>query len=383
VTAVAGPGRIAAAVVAALGVVGWTAAPAMADSVRNQQWHLSALRMSKAHQITRGAGVTVALIDTGVAAKHQDLADAVLPGVDLLPDPLGDGRQDPDGHGTEMAGIIAGRGHDSGDGVLGIAPEAKILPVRAPTNVTTTSDYVTQAVAFAKKQGADVINMSFGGSDDPVLHAAIREAHAADIVLVASSGNAGGPGGDFPGGYPEVLTVGAADRNGKIADFSVTGPQVDLTAPGVDIVTTGISRSGYYRGSGTSEASAIVSGAAALVRAEYPDLPAAEVVHRLTATATDAGPDGRDDTYGHGRLNLIEALTADVPADARPAPTQPGPAAAGKVFPQPKAMPTRTSPVLIAGAAAGAVLMLGGLLVGFLVVRSRRRSRLTSKILDG
>ncbi|AGL15219.1 type VII secretion-associated serine protease mycosin [Actinoplanes sp. N902-109] len=368
-TAAARAFRVVMALVAATVAVAWTAAPAAADSVRDKQWHLDALDIGKAHRITRGAGVTVALIDTGVAAEHRDLAASVRPGIDLLPRPLGDGRQDIAGHGTQMAGVIAGRGHGSGDGVLGIAPQADILPIRAPTNATTTHDYMTRAVAFAREQGADVINMSFGGSDDAILHDAIRSAQAADIVLVASSGNIGGRGGDFPGGYPEVLTVGALDRDGAIADFSVTGPQVDLTAPGVDIVTTGISGSTYYRGSGTSEACAIVSGAAALVRARFPDLSAAEVVHRLTATATDAGPRGRDDSYGYGRLDLVQALTAEVPAVAT-APDQPSDAPAAAA-PQQRALPERVSPLVVTGIAAAGVLVVGGVLVAVLL---RRRS---------
>ena len=365
--------RTAAAAAAMSALLASTPAAAIADSVRDRQWHLSALKLDQVHEVTRGKGVTVALIDTGVKAQHRDLTGAIEPGIDVFPEASGDGRKDSDGHGTQMAGIIAARGHDQTSGVLGIAPAAKVLPIRAPIQGYASVGYMREAIAFAKERGAGVINMSFGGSDDAPLRDAIRSAQAADIVLVAASGNRGAVGENFPGKYLEVLTVGATDRSGEIADLSVTGPQVDLTAPGVDIATTGIYGSGYYSGSGTSEATAVVSGAAALVRAKYPDLSAAEVVHRLTATATDAGKPGRDDTYGHGRLNLLKALTADVPPAAPAASVG---ASAGVVPPaaaDSEVAPRRTSSLVVAGVAAFGVLVVGGLVVGLMVLVRRRR----------
>ncbi|MFI7597470.1 type VII secretion-associated serine protease mycosin [Actinoplanes sp. NPDC049681] len=368
-TSVRRAGRIAGFLLAAAGLVGSTATPAAADSIRDRQWYLKALEVSRAHGLSEGRGVTVAVIDTGVDVRHRDLAGAVLPGLDVYPNAKGDGREDLAGHGTEMAGIIAARGHSTSDGVLGIAPAAKILPIRAPIDGYASSGYMREAVAFAKKRGAGVINMSFGTSDDVPLRDAIRAAQAADIVLVAASGNKDAAGDDYPGKYPEVLTVGATDRNGKVAEFSVTGSQVDITAPGVDIATTGIYESGYQLGSGTSQAAALVSGAAALMRAKYPDLSAAEVVHRLTATATDAGAPGRDDSYGYGRLNLLKALTADVPplataspsTDRHPAPAKPAAAEQTR----------RTSPLVFAAGAAVVVLLIGGLVVGLMLRRQR------------
>lgn len=151
------------------------------------------------HELTRGAGVTVALIDTGVDAKHPDLAGAVLPGVNLLPRATDDGRKDLEGHGTTMAGIIAARGRGRENGVLGIAPAAKILPITGAIDGFGTSDFMTEAVAFAKERGARVINMSFSAGDDRVLHDAIRAAQAADMVLVAGAGNRSDVGNGFPG----------------------------------------------------------------------------------------------------------------------------------------------------------------------------------------
>ncbi|MEV4707918.1 type VII secretion-associated serine protease mycosin [Actinoplanes sp. NPDC049316] len=358
---------------AALALLFGSAGPARADSVRDREWHLTALKVEQVHRVTRGAGVTVAVIDTGVDASHRDLAGAVLPGIDLLPDPIGDGRDDVDGHGTSMAGLIAARGHGSGDGVLGIAPAAKILPIRAGIGGYATSGYMTEAIAFAKKKGAGVVNMSFGTTDDAPLREAVHAAREADMVLVASAGNKGAAGENYPGMYPEVLAVGATDERGNIGTISVTGPHVDLTAPGVDIAGIDIHGSGYHVASGTSDATAIVSGAAALIRAKYPELSAAEVVHRLTATATDAGKPGRDDTYGYGRLNLLKALTADVPAAA------PSPSAGSSADAAPPraadadAEPRRISPLLVGGVAAGGVLLLGGLVIGLMVALRRRQ----------
>ncbi|UQU63434.1 type VII secretion-associated serine protease mycosin [Couchioplanes caeruleus] len=358
---------------AVLCLIGSSAAPAAADPVRDRQWYLSALKVSEVHKTTRGAGVTIALIDSGVDAKHRDLAAAVVRGKDFV-NGKGDGRTDLNGHGTAMAGIIAGRGHGEGSGILGIAPAAKILPLSTTSDFFANSDEVRNALDFAADHGARVINMSFGSGDDVTLHDAIRAAQARDIVLVASSGNKGDADEGYPGKYPEVLTVGAVGRDGGIADLSVTGPQVDLTAPGVDIATTSIYKQGYSSGSGTSQATAIVSGAAALVRAKYPDLSAAEVVHRLTATATDAGKPGRDDTYGYGRLDLLKALTADVPAAAPAVSAGASDDGASLRASDSGPGPRRVSPLLVGGLAIAGVLLIGGLVVGLLVVVRRRRS---------
>jgi subtilisin family serine protease len=165
----------------------------------------------------------------------------------------------------------------------------------------------------------------------------------------------------WPAAYPGVLAAAGIDQSGKHAALSVTGPEVDLAAPAVNIVTAGL-HGQYVRADGTSAATAIIAGAAALVRAKFPDLSAAEVVHRLEATATDAGPPGRDDEYGYGILNLVGALTAEVlPLPPSASPTKPAP-------PPPVAQePHKTSTatlagillaVLLAGAAVGAVITI-------------------------
>jgi type VII secretion-associated serine protease mycosin len=376
-------GRAALAVATVLALLAATASPAAADQARDLQWQLSDLNMTKVHRITQGAGVVVAVVDTGVDAGHRDLAGAVLPGTDLLTYRAGDGtgRGDLDGHGTQMAGFIAGRGHGAGhgDGILGIAPAAKILPIRSPVTVGGTSEFVKDAVAFAVARHAGVVNMSFGTVDSEAMREAIKAARAADIVLVAAIGNrgSGAPGELYPGKYPEVLCVGSYGRNHRASSFSVTGPQLDLLAPGDRAATTNIGRPGYGLGRGSSASAAIVSGAAALLRAKFPRLSAAEVVHRLTATAIDGGAPGRDDSYGYGRLNLLAALTADVPArppTAAPTPSAVDtPTAAVPAVPavDSSALPEPLNPVVPAAVAAALVLLVGAIVVTVMIRRRR------------
>jgi type VII secretion-associated serine protease mycosin len=284
------------------------AVPAAAiDPVRDAQWYLDTLRIDQVHDITKGRGITVAVIDTGVDASHPDLAGQILAGADFTAAASGDGRVDESGHGTGMAGIIAAHGRAEG-----IAPDARILPVRVaafdkgfrPTD---------KGIEWAITHGATVLCIPAGGEDTPEVEAAIAHALDADVVVVAAAGNR--PEADrvdYPAAIPGVVAAAGVGRDGEHAEISVTGPEVVLAAPAVDIVSTGLDH-GYRKGNGTSDATAIIAGAAALVRSKFPDLSAAEVVHRLTATADDKGPPGRDDEYGYGVLNLVKALTADVP----------------------------------------------------------------------
>ncbi|MGC4786554.1 type VII secretion-associated serine protease mycosin [Micromonospora sp. DT178] len=281
--------------------------------VRNSQWHLEYLQATAAHRITQGAGVTVALPDTGVD-PHPDLVSNILPGINVVPGENGDGRRDRNGHGTGMAGLIAAHGKIDGDGALGIAPKAQILPiVDSPANGNGDPEILAQGVEYAIDKGADVISISSGGGTSPRLTQAVKKALVSDIAVVAGVGNL--PSDQrvaYPAREPGVIAVGGIDRAGHHATISVSGPEVDVVAPAVDIYST--SRDGRYRkATGTSGATAIVAGAVALIRSKYPDLPASEVAHRLTATAIDKGPPGRDDEYGHGVIDLVAALTADVP----------------------------------------------------------------------
>ncbi|MEU8422495.1 S8 family serine peptidase [Micromonospora sp. NPDC048835] len=284
------------------------------NRIRADQWHLVALNSDAANKISQGEGITVAVPDTGVY-PHPDLAGNLLRGIDLTNGGGGgDGKADQNSHGTGMAGLIAAHGQEGGRGAKGIAPKAKVLPiVSSGADNQSSADILGRAIEYAVSSGAGVISISSAGGSSPALRRAIREALLANVVVVAAAGNRPG---DTEVGYPAsedgVLAVGGVDKFGVHATVSVTGPEVDVVAPAVDIYSTSIDGK-YRKGTGTSDATAIVAGAAALIRSKYPHLPAREVAHRLTATAIDKGAPGRDDEYGYGVIDLVAALTADVP----------------------------------------------------------------------
>lgn len=356
---------------------------ANADRAREAQWHLRYLDLNKAHQITKGSGVAVAVLDTGTF-PHTDLKNNLQKGTDTVPGGDGTGRVDNEGHGTQMSGIIGGHGHGSNSGVIGIAPEAGIIPIKAAGGRDNGAG-LEAGLKWAAKAGAKVINVSASTIPSRNLNAAVNEAISADAVIVAGSGNkSDNLLFSYPAAIPEVLAVGAVGKNGKLTNFSITGPQIDICAPGVDIVSTDRGNK-YYKGSGTSEATAVVSGAAALVRAKFPGLSAREVVHRLTATADDNGPAGKDDQCGYGVLNIVKALTADVPplvsegsagasvsASAGVSPSGEVGASGPSDEARGESAPSGSSMSAVAGVGA-AVIALGGLIA--LLVARRRRSK--------
>jgi type VII secretion-associated serine protease mycosin len=367
----------AASVLCVAITVAFPANPAHADRHRDSQWHLSFLKVAQAQAISKGAGVTVAVVDTGVD-PHPDLRNNLLAGTDVLPGATDNGQIDQDGHGTSMAGLIAAHGKNSRDGVLGIAPAAKILPVKdqRPGN-TGGSTAIAAGIEWAARHGARVINVSSATGPSIALNSAVGVAARNDAVVVAGAGNRpeflrlG-----FPAAMPGVLAVGAVDRSGKHASFSITGSAIQICAPGVDIETTGL-KGGYYIASGTSDSTAIVSGAAALVRSKFPQLSAQEVIHRLTATATDIGPPGRDDECGYGVLNIVKALTADVPplqsstAPTNPAGQPPPTTTTAAAAPPDTKSASSSTPAVVGGVVI--VLLVGGL-VAFLIARRRKAS---------
>jgi type VII secretion-associated serine protease mycosin len=306
------------------------AGPASADDVRDAEWQLTFLDIARVHQINQGDGVTVAVVDTGVDGNHPDLAGNVLQGTSVISGDAGNGWAAELDHGTAMAGLIAAHGHDNA-GILGIAPKAKILPFRVGTDARLESTgAVATAIETAAQDGVRVISLSLGSlGGSPALQLAVEHARKADVVVVAAMGNL--PKDvrvGCPACYDGVVAVGGVDRNGNHAPTSVTGPQMVVSAPGVDVASTGAH--GTYRlGVGTSDATAITAGVVALIRARYPTMSAVDVVHRLTATATDKGPTGRDDQYGYGIVNPYAALTADIPATS-PSATGGSPSAASQ-----------------------------------------------------
>jgi type VII secretion-associated serine protease mycosin len=290
-----------------------TAAPVdAADAISDGQWYHQFLNTAQAHEISQGDGVTVAVLDTGVEATHPDLVGSILPGMDFTG--AGDGHVDEDGHGTAMASLIVAHGR-----VRGVAPAARVLPVRVSVIDQTGSGRFSDGIPWAVAHGAKVISISFGGhSDDILQRQEIQKALAADVVVVAAAGNRPDDKSIiFPAYVPGVVAVAAVDKDGNQADFSVRGQEVVIAAPGVGN-STAVPGGKYIVGSGTSDATAIVAGAVALIRSRFPQLKAPEVIRRLTATAIDKGSPGRDPDYGYGVLNIVGALTADLPAATSP-----------------------------------------------------------------
>ncbi|MFE2285876.1 type VII secretion-associated serine protease mycosin [Streptomyces sp. NPDC059443] len=382
----AGAGIVLGALLVAVAVP-----PAAADTIRDRQWGLMALRAEEAWGTTRGNGVTVAVLDTGVDSTHPDLAGQVLDGTDLVGMGAGRGDRAWARHGTAMAGIIAGHGHGPNRraGVLGIAPQAKILPVRVileegdPGRAKARDSKggaLAEGIRWAADHGADVINLSLGDDSSSAHHEAgedeaVQYALAKGVVVVASAGN-GGEQGDhasYPAAYPGVIAVAAVDRNGKKASFSTRSWYATVSAPGVDVVIADPDRS-YYEGWGTSAASAFVSGAVALVRSAHPGLSPAQIKKLLESTASDSPAGGRDDSRGFGLVDPAAALQAAESLSAEP----PLPVAvpAGHPYfgpgPDPVRGPERGARL---GAPAGAAAGLALLAVAAVLARRPRAAR--------
>ncbi|MEU3980003.1 type VII secretion-associated serine protease mycosin [Streptomyces sp. NPDC026672] len=315
------------------------ATTAHADGIRAQQWALSALHTDQAWRTTKGGGVTVAVLDTGVESDHPDLTGNVLPTKDLIGFGAEPGDRAWARHGTAMAGIIAGHGHGPGDadGVMGVAPEAKILPVRVILEDgdsargkarSSRGNALAEGIRWAADHGADVINLSLGDDSDsahpePSEDEAVQYALKKGVAVVASAGN-GGDKGDhisYPAAYPGVIAATAVDRYGTRAAFSTRRWYATVSAPGVDVVIADPDHK-YYEGWGTSAASAFVSGAVALVKAAHPGLTPAQIKKLLEDTARNAPSGGRDDSRGFGFVDpaaAIEAAGRLKPRGLRPA----------------------------------------------------------------
>ncbi|MEV4842113.1 type VII secretion-associated serine protease mycosin [Micromonospora matsumotoense] len=290
---------------------------ARADRVRDDQFQLDELNAATAWRTSTGRGVTVAVIDSGVDGAHPDLVGQVLPGMDLV-SPAGGDEPDPVGHGTTVASLIAGRGDDR-RGVVGLAPDARILPVRVLDDENRYDDamIVAKGVRWAVDNGARVINLSLGGSgDSPALAAALDYAFARDVVVVACTGNVATSTTSkvwYPAREPGVIAVAGLERDSEnLWSGSITGHATTLTAPATGLVGAR-PPSNYWGVQGTSFAAPLVTATAALVRARYPEMSAGDVVNRLLSTAKDIGPTGRDDRFGYGLVDPVAALTADVP----------------------------------------------------------------------
>jgi type VII secretion-associated serine protease mycosin len=285
------------------------------DPMRSQQWALNQTSFERAWSATRGAGVVVAVVDTGVDAAHRDLGSVVLPGIDYISS-AHDGRYDGNGHGTHVAGVIAAQ-VNNGVGIAGAAPSVRILPVRVlDGSGSGVSSNVAAGIIWAADHGAQVINLSLGGGVSPALQIAMQYALRKGAVVVAAAGNNGASGNDpvYPGAYPEAIAVGAFDSHLARASFSNTGTYVDVSAPGDTILSTWPApQSSYALLSGTSMATPYASAEVALIRSVNRALTPAAVTSILESTARPAGRVGTDTEFGHGLIDPATAVLAARP----------------------------------------------------------------------
>lgn len=271
------------------------------------QWNLPQIATEPGWSLSKGSDdIVVAVIDTGVQADHPDLQGRLVEGVNIV-DPSSPPDDDV-GHGTHVAGIISAA-VNNGEGVAGMTWYTKIMPIKALDSTGAGSTYsVAEGVLWAVDHGADVINMSLGNyAQAEFLHDALKYAYDHGVVLVAASGNDNTDRPGFPAAYPEVLAVAATDPDKSRAEYSNYGDYIDIAAPGTSIPST-YPGSRYAALSGTSMASPHVAALASLVRAVNPQLSNEEVMDVLRRTAQDLGPEGKDNDFGYGEIDVKSAL---------------------------------------------------------------------------
>lgn len=306
--------------------------------VDTPSYPLARLGIGLSWPLATGEGVTVAVVDSGVEAGNAHLEEAVVPGRSFVPgdsDPTG--RTDIWRHGTAVAGIIGARAVED-SAVVGVAPDATIVPVRVYAQESTDGfvatagerpelDRMAAGIAWAVERGVDVINVSMSSrASSPALERAIAEAVRRDIVVVASGGNRpveeteDGP--RYPAALPGVIGVAATDTADRVTDYSIHGEHIDVAAPGQDVLTTFLDNGDCLVGTDnaySSYATAFVSGLAALLREEYPRASGEEIAYRIMAGADRPRRDQRDDLRGWGLVQPLESLTMTLD------PTRPGP----------------------------------------------------------
>lgn len=273
-------------------------------------WGIDRVGAMQVHPYTKGTGIKVAVIDTGIDSNHPDLSANYKGGYNFVSDnnyPIDD-----NGHGTHVAGIIAASDNDIG--VIGVAPEAELYAVKMldSTGSGYTSDTIA-AIQWSVNNGMHVANMSFGSKmSTRSLKSACDAAYNKGLLLIAAAGNSGnvyGTGNNvgYPAKYDSVIAVAAIDINNNRAWWSSTGSAVELSAPGVNIYST-IPGDRYYSMSGTSMACPHVTGVVALVKAYNPSFTNVQVRIRMQITATNLGAAGRDNLYGYGLVNAAKAV---------------------------------------------------------------------------
>lgn len=359
---------------------------------------LASLNAELAWRTATGRGVTVAVVDSGVAAANTHLTGAVLPGISLTDVPEADNSATSDvmAHGTAVAGQIAARPVD-GSGVVGLAPDAMILPVRVyfsqDQQVTETGngprgDRLAAGIRAAADGGAQIINVSMSTTEDtPELRDAVAYATDLGSLVVASAGNRNTTDDQsdsprFPAAYPEVLSVTSVDAAGIGTADAIHGPHIDVAAPGTDVLTTFLAAGDCLLSSGlpsTSYATAYASATAALVAQAHPQETPAQWAFRLEVTASRSTLDRRDDVTGWGVIRPAEALAfvddgsargPDSPVHPRPVPPPAQPQALD--LDQVVSPLEATQRVAMWWTLGGVVAALSAVLAGQLAVKRRR-----------
>ncbi|MFF8597890.1 type VII secretion-associated serine protease mycosin [Streptomyces sp. NPDC015232] len=372
----------------------------MKKQIEGIPWSLQRVLLDELWQDTKGKGVRVAVIDTGVDDVNPQLKPAVdaKAGKDYLkPDKQNpgagndqrgktDGTVDEVGHGTKVAGIIAARPR-KGTGFVGLAPEATIIPIRQNDEKNSgKSDTMALAIDHAVAKGAQVINISQDTtqplSPDSKLGQAVARAIAANVVIVASAGNDGMDGklkNTYPAAFPGVIAVASSDRNNERAPFSQSGTFVGVAAPGVDIVST-VPGGGQCVDNGTSFSAPYVAGVAALLRAKYPKWTVAQIATRIEQTAIRS-INGHDNHVGWGVVDPVRAL-ADGPEPPKTGGPTPDPGPSRPPAPEPAHMSMSETPQERSERLATYALGIAGVLVAVVsgtavVLRDSRRRRRT------
>ncbi|WP_052504593.1 S8 family serine peptidase [Rossellomorea aquimaris] len=276
------------------------------DSYYSLQWHHQNIESERTWDQTKGSSdVVVAVIDNGVDVDHPEFAGRIVAPYDTVYNTTTMTKGD---HGTHVAGII-GSSMDNWMGLAGVAPETSIMPIDAFFNEESAySSDVIEGIYYAVNNGADIINMSLGNYYySSVYNDAIQYAYDNGVVVIAAAGNDNTSDSHYPSSYPNVISVASTTEYDTKSGFSNYGYDIDIAAPGSSILST-LPDSEYGWMDGTSMASPVVAGVAALILANEPDLTNDQVADRLYASADDLGASGKDYFYGHGRVNAREAV---------------------------------------------------------------------------
>jgi subtilisin family serine protease len=374
--------------------------PARADVVQSaEQWVINELNLRPAWAHTQGSGVTVAVIDSGVDPNVSDLLGSVITGPDFSGVDTPPANPNWGVHGTWMASLVAGHGHDGGTaGILGAAPKSEVLSIRVITDAgdpnyaryqaesaTQGQHELAEAITYAVAHHAGVISLSLGYSaPSRAVRNALQDAYDHNVVVVASAGNSGTTAGatgtgqapfSFPADYPGVLGVAAVNSSGQVASFSSENLSVQVAAPGDRVPAQG-NDGGYWYVSGTSPACALTAGVVALIKSAYPKLTDSQVISAITSSTTPSTrpAGGWDEQIGFGEVNAGRALTAAAQLAAAGQPAA-GVAASSHFGGGPEAVP----PPPVAPRGPGALIGYGLLAVACLGLVAFAASRLLTQ----